>query len=914
MTKKIKTKSICALALHLILFLIVLTPFDHYAVENNFHYDKKINSINKEAVFIENKGQWADQFKYRLKKNNVNIYFENDKIIYQVINQNDLDKAHEIQHTKVKQKDHIIHGHNYYLNIVNASTNTELKAADAIEGSYNYFIGNNSEKWASNCQGYRTIVYRNIYEGIDLQFYIHSGNLKYDFIVHPNADPNQIKLNYSFVDDISMLNEDLKVSTSAGDILEKAPFAYQSDRMGNFEKINCYYNLSVNNLQFDLSEYNQNETLIIDPELVFASYSGASEDNWGYAATYDDLGNLYGVGVAFGDYPTTGGAFQIASAGNQDIAITKFNANGTVRLYSTYLGGNSNEVPMSMIVNQAGNLVVLGNSESTDFPTSTNAYGSSNSGEFDFIISTLNSEGNGILASTYVGGSAYEGLYINLNNSIDNYSDQNRSEVITDGNDNVYVCSSSNSADFPMGNNSFNTSFGGGNLVSDVVVFKMNANLEQLLYSGYIGGNEADGGFAIVLDSIENAYVVGTTRAQIPIISSSLSPNYSNLGNEGFIAQISSDGSQILATSYLPGSDLAYFVDLDSNGDVFVAGQSSINNYPVSTNVYSNPGSSTFIQKLSPDLSTSLLSTVVGNGNLSTSWVLSAFKIDMDDRINISGWGGETNTSNSPLDNMPLSNNAFQTTTDGSDFFIMALSEDATDLEYGSYFGGSQSSEHMDGGTSRFNENGVLYQAVCAGCGGNSDFPTTSGVVSATNNANNCNLGVFKINTNVNVTCNAEFAFNPVDSAYFEFNPIVTSSGFQFEWDFGDGNYSNETNPIHGFDTFGSYDVCLIVSNNNCADTICQNLSFLALDFIEYDKEISIFPNPNTGSFTVNLNENSDLEDTKIELYDASGQMVYLSKITSYQKLINLNLESGIYICTIFDSQTILYQQKIVVY
>ena len=105
---------------------------------------------------------------------------------------------------------------------------------------------------------------------------------------------------------------------------------------------------------------------------------------------------------------------------------------------------------------------------------------------------------------------------------------------------------------------------------------------------------------------------------------------------------------------------------------------------------------------------------------------------------------------------------AFQTTTDGSDFYLMVLESDASNIVYGSYFGGALSAEHVDGGTSRFDRNGRMYQSVCAGCGFNSDFPIkpSPGAVSATNGSS-CNNGVFKFDFNLPITL-ADFNVNPV--------------------------------------------------------------------------------------------------------------------------------------------------------
>ncbi|HMU69492.1 MAG TPA: hypothetical protein PKC38_05775, partial [Chitinophagales bacterium] len=112
------------------------------------------------------------------------------------------------------------------------------------------------------------------------------------------------------------------------------------------------------------------------------------------------------------------------------------------------------------------------------------------------------------------------------------------------------------------------------------------------------------------------------------------------------------------------------------------------------------------------------------------------------------GWGGLVNSGFNPatgsMVSMPITADAFQSSTDGSDFYLIIFGNELETMAYATYFGGSISDEHVDGGTSRFDKQGIVYHAVCAGCGGNDDFPTTEGVVSNTNNAFNCNLGVFK--------------------------------------------------------------------------------------------------------------------------------------------------------------------------
>ena len=227
-------------------------------------------------------------------------------------------------------------------------------------------------------------------------------------------------------------------------------------------------------------------------------------------------------------------------------------------------------------------------------------------------------------------------------------------------------------------------------------------------------------------------------------------------------------------------------------------------------------------------------STVVGTGKGTPDISPTAFLVDVCNNIYISGWG--SGTGNGPLStlNMPITANAFQNTTDGNDFYIMILDDGLNNLVYGTYFGGSQSAEHVDGGTSRFDKKGVIYQSVCAGCGNHDDFPIepNPGAVSATNNSNNCNNGVFKFDINFPIIladfnapwvgCNNNISFtnlstHPQNTTYF--------------WDFGDGNNSTQINPTHQYLTPGIYNITLISSSPlacNLSDTIIKQIYILS--------------------------------------------------------------------------------------
>ncbi|MDX5443175.1 MAG: gliding motility-associated C-terminal domain-containing protein, partial [Hymenobacteraceae bacterium] len=307
-----------------------------------------------------------------------------------------------------------------------------------------------------------------------------------------------------------------------------------------------------------------------------------------------------------------------------------------------------------------------------------------------------------------------------------------------------YIASSTFSNNFPA-LNAFQPNLRGGN---DAIICKLNSDLSGLHWSSYLGGSNIDAAYSIQLDN-SHVYVCGGTNSSDLQHTSGSFKAFNSGSTDGFVAKLSKSGN-IVRTTYIgtPNYDQTYFVQLDVNSNVYLLGQ-TLGNYPVSAGVYFNANGRQFIQKLNSDLTQPVFSTIFGaNGNINIS--PTAFLVDDCERILIAGWGG--NTSNSLIgglisntNNLPTTPGAFQRTTDGSDFYLIQLDANATNLAYATFLGGtSMRGEHVDGGTSRFDKRGIVYQAVCGGCGGSSAFPTTPGAWSRTNRSTNCNNAAFK--------------------------------------------------------------------------------------------------------------------------------------------------------------------------
>ncbi|MGP8216945.1 MAG: T9SS type B sorting domain-containing protein [Bacteroidia bacterium] len=806
--------------------------------------------------YIENKGQWCDTVLYQGDFYGGRIFLEKNALTYLFYPPGGAERMHP--HANANRSDFRSCTMTFqavrmeFLNSMPAS----IEGADKKTFYSNYFNGNDSRRWASGARAFGSVNYNNLYPGISVKVFSDMSNVRYDIVAEPHANLSQLKLRFSGHNSLSMKEDKLMIHTEIGDIAQARPVAYQ-EKNGSKVNVDCQFTLHDDIVSFEVSgDYDASLPLVIDPTLVFSTFTGSKADNWGMSATYDAIGNAYTSGICFGQgYPTTTGAYEVTFQGGGtgggnwyggfDIVVSKFNPTGTTLLYSTYLGGSNNEEPFSLIVDNENNLLVLGRTYSTNFPTTKGAYSRTLSGGADLIITKFDSAGK-LLASTYVGGSEDDGVNISaLEDSLGllkyNYADDGRSDINVDDNNDIYVASCTSSSNFPVTAGAYQTGLKG---MQDGCVFKINSGLTTLLWSTYLGGSAYTAAYNVALNSGGDVYVVGGTNSpDFPTTPGTLNPVFSD-SIDGFIVHLSTAGS-MLQSSFLgtSGYNQAYFVQTDKSNNVYVYGQTS-GKYPITpSGVYSNANSGQFIHEMNPTLSKTIFSTEFGSGRGTPDIAPSAFLVDDCENIYISGWGGALygyNNSTSSTIGLPVTANAYRSTpnivnnsytgnkNNGQDFYFMVLQKQASSLWYATYFGstggGNGSLAHVDGGTSRFDKKGVIYQSICGGCGGYSDIPTTPGAWSSQNKSSNCNNAVVKFQMELLETVSS-FIINPITSGCV---PFITnfsnnsSNANTFKWYFGDGDSSLSNAPTHIYPTPGTYTVSLVATDSltcNITDT-----------------------------------------------------------------------------------------------
>jgi gliding motility-associated-like protein len=802
-----------------------------------------LGGIRAQVWLHPNRGQWTREILYKVNMDQGDIFIDKNGFTYILDN---LGHGHDGEkHEDEPKKCQILFSH-----FENSTWSGEIAEGKQSTHYNNYYYGSDQRNWKSEIHDLESASLLNYYAGIDLKLEGMSSSLKYSFIVSPGADPSVIVSNLEGFDEVKLEDGNLHLKTQFGVIIEKQPVAWNLLN-GKKVPVKVRFRLEGKKLSFELPEdYDHAETLVIDPDIVFSTFSGSTMDNWGMTATGDTQGCLYGGGIGFvrlgassnGNYPTTPGAFDVTfnggvtynwgsgQIGGFDVTISKFSANGTQLLYSTYLGGTGNETVHSLVTDDQNNLYAIGVTSSTDFPVTSGCFDNSFAGGptvitnelgfpggTDMYVVHFNQAGSALVGSTFVGGTNTDG--INTGALFANYGDPFRGEIIWKNNA-IYVASSTLSSDFPTVNASQNFLNG----TQDAVVFKMNPALTNMFWSTYLGGSGLDSGNGLQTSSSGDVFVTGgsTSGAMGFPIGFTLANNGGTA--DGYVAKLNGTTSVVMAGTFIGTNefDQSYFVQLDLMDQVYLYGQTE-GSIPISSGCYGNANSGQFVAKFNSNLTSRVWTTVIGAGTGHTELSPTAFLVSNCNDIYLAGWGGTINTNFGPSQadfstssGFPVTTDAFQSNTNGSNFWIAVLDADAAFLKYATFIGGTSSSyNHVDGGTSRFDKNGNIYHAVCGACGASpTGFSTTPGVWSPTNPSWNCNLAVFKFELS-----STEAVVATPDPLVCMPDPVIfnnnSANGNYFHWSFGDGAESNEVNPSHAYSAPGQYEVTLVVTDTN---------------------------------------------------------------------------------------------------
>lgn len=796
--------------------------------------------------FIPNHGQFHPNVLYRAEIENGHLFVEKDRLTFHLKNPEDFHDLVENWHHR-SQETVVLNLHTFGL-IFSQNPKAVLHRGEGIcEEYYNFFLGNNPDKWASKVPAYRSVLLENIFAGTNLLLYSENGQLKYDIQLE---DPSLVSSLFFEVVGLEKINlhptGDLIFHTKAGTLTDSRPISFQQSNQ-NTRLVPTKFVLDGQRLSFQfLDNYLQHLPIVIDPTLIFSTYSGSKADNFGFTATYNSQGNLYAGGItdaSTSGYPTTLGAYQRAAVGGStrspanlpcDITISKYQPNGSSLVYATYLGGADSEFPHSLVANNKDELYIFGTCYSNDYPITSKAFQKAKGQGTDIVLSKLNGAGSALLASTFVGGNDDDGL----NSTADlryNYADDFRGEITLDKNENPWVASSTSSTNFPT-KNPTQKDLGG---FLDGCIFQLDTNLSQMKWGTYFGGKFNDALYSIELDKNQNVFVSGGTKSDSLNTDTTYQKKRGG-GIDGILVKFDKN-HKLIASTYWGGNDYdqLYFISIDSRNRIYFAGQTESAHQPT-FGAYGNKNKGQIIGRMSNDLRTQQFLSVFGYRDRKPDISPSAFLVDRCFNIYLSGWGSNTDPRSNPGSTygLPTTQDAIQKTTDSNDFYLIALEPNASNIGFASFFGGDSTEDHVDGGTSRFDPQGVIYQSVCASCPNPpksgksqvSDFPTSNGAVYQKNPSPRCSNASFKIDFKLSKSVVADFKASPLEGCA----PLevaftnYSENAFSYKWLFSLQDSSQEKNPKFTFQKPGKYKVILVAKNPiacNKTDTFIREIT-----------------------------------------------------------------------------------------
>jgi gliding motility-associated-like protein len=716
------------------------------------------------------------------------VRFEDDRIVYQFLNVTEVEKDPLLgDRISIPAKAEV---HNIVIKFRNSKV--KFPTGEVSSGSKtNYLLGSNPQFWKTDLENYKKLVYKNIYDGIDLEYYFVNGQLKYDFIVNPGANPSDIQMELLGAIDYELNGtKEISLINSMGSISDYIPESYQYLQEKK-SLVDVEFLLENSLLRFNVKAYNSNEVLVIDPSLKFSTFLGGSGNDYQYTGglSRDNAGNIYETGRTLSmNFPTTPGVVQLVNGGNLDAVVFKFNSTGTSLLYSTYIGGNDVDAGYTTIVDKVTSEVYVGGTTSSaNFPTTAGAYQTVYGGSlYDPFVFKLNSNGNGFVYSTFL-GNGFQDLC---------------ASITVDAIGQVWVVGQS-TGNYLTTPGAYQSVYGGGPW--DVFVAKLNATGSSLLYATLYGGAGDDHSHSIQLESTGNIAIMGFSSGGLPVTAGAYDVSYNGGVYDIYIARFNSVLTSLNNSTYIGGSGTDWswnsFV-LDASDNAIVTGYTNSNNFPLTIGAfqssYGGGANDGLLFKMSSNGSALINSTYFGSGG--------------DDQ----GWGVALNSLEEPIIvgqfgvSLPFTFCTYDSTANGSDdAFVTHFSQSYNSLIYSSYVGSTNS----DVGVNVI-LNGNNY--IVAGFTYSNGFPTIPGSYDVSLNGGQ---DFFLFEMDPSIVANVSASFISVDSIClgqtinFNNTSVGTNS---FIWNFDDGNTSSLISPSHTFINSGDYNVSLVAVNTTC--------------------------------------------------------------------------------------------------
>lgn len=507
------------------------------------------------------------------------------------------------------------------MDFVGADDGVVLEARTPTGAQVNYVHGNDPSRWNTGLSGYSEIVYDDLWPGVDMLLRGQDGELKYEFHLEPGTDPGVIGLDYDGANSLTVDSSGtMQIRTALGALKDSAPVSYQ-EIDGTRVPVTSSFQLNGGTAYgFDLGPYQTEHPLVIDPGLD----------------------------------------------------------------YSTLVGGSSADRAEAITVDADGNAIIVGSTQSTDFPTTTGTVDRTFSGGImDAFVTKLNADGSGLVYSTYLGGTPTPTRRGNTEQT------ETARDVAVDAAGNAYITGQTSSGDFPTTSGAFQQSLSiGEQTATDGFVTKLSPT-GTLQYSTFLGGASSDDGRSIAVDADGNAYIGGSTfSSDFPITAGAFDTSFGG-GEDVFVTKLNATGSALGYSTFLGGAEneLSAGIAVDAAGNAFVTGSTRSLEFPTTAGSFQPTHSGGGFGDLFEVFVTKLNSA---GDSLAWSTFLGGTRVDRAAGLDIDSAGNTYVIGGTLSPEFPTTAGAFDTSFDStSEAFVAKLGADGADLRYSTHLNGA---------------------------------------------------------------------------------------------------------------------------------------------------------------------------------------------------------------------------------
>jgi len=651
--------------------------------------------------FVENQGQWPGKVRFGLRQVDTMTWFDDDGWTHV--------RGHGARAIALRMR-------------FEEGRSAAPLAEEQLSGTHSWFLGQDPDRWVRGARGFARLRYASVFDGVDLV--VRKPNdpqacFEYDLVLRPGADLERVRLSCRGQESLR-LGEDgsLLIETAIGTLRQPPPVTWSVGSEGERQALVCRYRiLEGGRFGFEVPQWDGLSRLVIDPGIIWSTYLGGSGMDGVLAMETDKLGRITVTGTtSSSDFPTTLGAFDRkfkAAAYRTNIFVSQFSADGKKLIFSTYLGGTTGVIAWALDVHSSGIVTIVGQTFSSDFPTTAGVFQPKFGGGSDAFITKLDPTGSKLIWSTYFGGSGTKSF-------------EECRAVDVDAKGDVVVAGDARGA-LPTTQGAFQTKQGSTFSVNPFVAHFGSAG-KKLVFSTWCGGTNFGIAKTVALDAKGRITIAGHSGSKdYPVTKGAYQtkPGSSGFNYDAFVTQLDPTGSKLVWSTWIGGAQQETIEDLKlaANGDVVFTGWTKSNGYPTTIGTFQSfLGGSTsfrddaFVTRLAATGAKLVWSTFLG-GNAGDE--ARGIFLDAAENVTIVGMTGSKN--------FPVTKGAMSTKIKGAVFnwqaegFVSRLSHDATSLIYSTYLGGSNTETPVAISVLRDGD------AIVGGGTLSSDFPVSTG-------------------------------------------------------------------------------------------------------------------------------------------------------------------------------------------